>query len=233
MYLNWLFVCDQIWAKTRKAEVNSSLYGCSLISHWFELCHQITLRNLASRPFNIYPNGLTKIYPLQRSTNGKPKHLLMSFEFHCLSPKAPVREGFSGEFLNWSFGCTASLPSRVSGELQQQYRRCRGIKQTYLPMWDQQRMRDKLINKTSTRKFMSADAPTHISRSWYHQQLNVVLYDVVVSVVSPPSGDAVNWMLETTCFILNIWLDLYPWEQATTSKCFTRREKILETSNLI
>ncbi|XP_058506408.1 coagulation factor VIII [Solea solea] len=29
----------------------------------------ITFRNLASRPFNIYPNGLTKISPLQRSTN--------------------------------------------------------------------------------------------------------------------------------------------------------------------
>ncbi|XP_070692649.1 coagulation factor VIII isoform X2 [Pempheris klunzingeri] len=31
----------------------------------------ITLRNLASRPFNIYPSGLTKIFPLQRSTNKK------------------------------------------------------------------------------------------------------------------------------------------------------------------
>uniref|UniRef100_A0A672IZC6 Coagulation factor VIII, procoagulant component n=1 Tax=Salarias fasciatus TaxID=181472 RepID=A0A672IZC6_SALFA len=31
----------------------------------------ITFRNMASRPFNIYPNGLSKIYPLQRSTNGK------------------------------------------------------------------------------------------------------------------------------------------------------------------
>ncbi|XP_035525387.1 coagulation factor VIII isoform X1 [Morone saxatilis] len=29
----------------------------------------ITFRNLASRPFNIYPNGLTKIFPLRRSTN--------------------------------------------------------------------------------------------------------------------------------------------------------------------
>ncbi|XP_038555621.1 coagulation factor VIII isoform X3 [Micropterus salmoides] len=29
----------------------------------------ITFRNLASRPFNIYPNGLTKIFPLQKSTN--------------------------------------------------------------------------------------------------------------------------------------------------------------------
>ncbi|XP_070819516.1 coagulation factor VIII [Chaetodon trifascialis] len=36
---------------------------------------QITLRNLASRPFNIYPNGLTKIYPLQRSTNAAEKDL--------------------------------------------------------------------------------------------------------------------------------------------------------------
>ncbi|KAM4732211.1 venom prothrombin activator pseutarin-C non-catalytic subunit isoform 2-T2 [Anableps anableps] len=29
----------------------------------------IVFKNLASRPFNIYPNGLTKILPLQRSTN--------------------------------------------------------------------------------------------------------------------------------------------------------------------
>uniref|UniRef100_A0A671W932 Coagulation factor VIII-like n=1 Tax=Sparus aurata TaxID=8175 RepID=A0A671W932_SPAAU len=31
----------------------------------------ITLRNLASRPFNIYPTGLTRIFPLHRSTNEK------------------------------------------------------------------------------------------------------------------------------------------------------------------
>uniref|UniRef100_A0A4W6C3G0 Coagulation factor VIII, procoagulant component n=1 Tax=Lates calcarifer TaxID=8187 RepID=A0A4W6C3G0_LATCA len=38
----------------------------------------ITFKNLASRPFNIYPNGLTKIFPLQKTTNGKPKHDLRS-----------------------------------------------------------------------------------------------------------------------------------------------------------
>ncbi|XP_059202876.1 coagulation factor VIII [Centropristis striata] len=36
---------------------------------------QITLRNLASRPFNIYPKGLTKIFPLQRSVNTAEKDL--------------------------------------------------------------------------------------------------------------------------------------------------------------
>ncbi|XP_069550600.1 coagulation factor VIII [Brachyistius frenatus] len=35
----------------------------------------IIFRNLASRPFNIYPNGLTKIFPLQRSTNAGEKDL--------------------------------------------------------------------------------------------------------------------------------------------------------------
>uniref|UniRef100_A0A672J286 Coagulation factor VIII, procoagulant component n=1 Tax=Salarias fasciatus TaxID=181472 RepID=A0A672J286_SALFA len=35
----------------------------------------ITFRNMASRPFNIYPNGLSKIYPLQRSTNEAEKDL--------------------------------------------------------------------------------------------------------------------------------------------------------------
>lgn len=41
------------------------------MTQWFELCVQITFKNLASRPFNIYPNSLTKILPLRRSTNGK------------------------------------------------------------------------------------------------------------------------------------------------------------------
>nr|XP_046261216.1 coagulation factor VIII [Scatophagus argus] len=35
----------------------------------------ITLKNLASRPFNIYPNGLTKIYLLRGSTNVAEKDL--------------------------------------------------------------------------------------------------------------------------------------------------------------
>ncbi|CAJ1058485.1 coagulation factor VIII isoform X1 [Xyrichtys novacula] len=32
---------------------------------------QITLRNMADRPFNIYPNGLTQVYPLDRSSKEK------------------------------------------------------------------------------------------------------------------------------------------------------------------
>lgn len=32
---------------------------------------QITLKNTASRPFNIYPNGLSSIRPMKRSKNGK------------------------------------------------------------------------------------------------------------------------------------------------------------------
>ncbi|XP_062281333.1 coagulation factor VIII [Scomber scombrus] len=35
----------------------------------------ITFRNLASRPFNIYPIGLTKIYPMQTSTNAAEQDL--------------------------------------------------------------------------------------------------------------------------------------------------------------
>ncbi|KAM7417567.1 hypothetical protein PAMA_017283 [Pampus argenteus] len=44
-----------------KGKVNDQLY--------------ITFKNLASRPFNIYPNGLTKIYPLQGFTNAAEKDL--------------------------------------------------------------------------------------------------------------------------------------------------------------
>uniref|UniRef100_A0AAQ4QXA3 Coagulation factor VIII, procoagulant component n=1 Tax=Gasterosteus aculeatus aculeatus TaxID=481459 RepID=A0AAQ4QXA3_GASAC len=36
---------------------------------------QITFRNLASRPFNIYPNGLSKIFPLFKSANAAEKDL--------------------------------------------------------------------------------------------------------------------------------------------------------------
>ncbi|KAM8909589.1 coagulation factor VIII isoform 2-T2 [Spinachia spinachia] len=36
---------------------------------------QITFRNLASRPFNIYPNGLSKIFPMFRSANAAEKDL--------------------------------------------------------------------------------------------------------------------------------------------------------------
>lgn len=64
----------QFELKQKELEKNRSLSVFLLISHWFELCLQITFRNLASHPFNIYPNGLTKIFPQQRSTNGKHKH---------------------------------------------------------------------------------------------------------------------------------------------------------------
>lgn len=37
----------------------------------FQMCCQITFKNMASRPYNIYPNGLTRISPLQRTSNGK------------------------------------------------------------------------------------------------------------------------------------------------------------------
>ncbi|CAN9515036.1 unnamed protein product [Ophioblennius macclurei] len=35
----------------------------------------ITFKNMASRPFNIYPNGISKIYPLYRTTNDAEKDL--------------------------------------------------------------------------------------------------------------------------------------------------------------
>ncbi|XP_055015372.1 coagulation factor VIII isoform X2 [Boleophthalmus pectinirostris] len=35
----------------------------------------ITFKNLASRPFNIYPNGLTKVYPLEKNTNEAKRDL--------------------------------------------------------------------------------------------------------------------------------------------------------------
>ncbi len=60
--------------KHRKTDLNfEALY---MASYWspIGLRLQITLRNLASHPFNIYPSGLTKIYPLRRSTNGEVKH---------------------------------------------------------------------------------------------------------------------------------------------------------------
>uniref|UniRef100_I3JCH8 Coagulation factor VIII n=1 Tax=Oreochromis niloticus TaxID=8128 RepID=I3JCH8_ORENI len=55
---------------TQRKDPDSTLLGPILKGKVNDQFH-ITFKNLASRPFNIYPNGLTKIFPLQRSTNGK------------------------------------------------------------------------------------------------------------------------------------------------------------------
>uniref|UniRef100_A0A3Q4GME5 Coagulation factor VIII-like n=1 Tax=Neolamprologus brichardi TaxID=32507 RepID=A0A3Q4GME5_NEOBR len=54
---------------TQRKDRDSTLLGPILKGKVNDQLH-ITFKNLASRPFNIYPNGLTKIFPLQRSTNG-------------------------------------------------------------------------------------------------------------------------------------------------------------------
>lgn len=59
---------------TQKKNPAKTLLGPLLKGKINDKIH-ITLRNLASRPFNIYPNGLTKISPLQRSTNAAEKDL--------------------------------------------------------------------------------------------------------------------------------------------------------------
>ncbi|KAM4621997.1 coagulation factor VIII [Polymixia lowei] len=51
----------------RKDPANT-LFGPLLKAEVNDQFH-IIFKNRASRPFNIYPNGLTKIYPLQRSSN--------------------------------------------------------------------------------------------------------------------------------------------------------------------
>uniref|UniRef100_A0A7N8XZD4 Coagulation factor VIII, procoagulant component n=1 Tax=Mastacembelus armatus TaxID=205130 RepID=A0A7N8XZD4_9TELE len=55
---------------TQRKNPDRSLLGPLLKGKINDEFH-ITFRNLASRPFNIYPNGLTKILPLQRTTNSK------------------------------------------------------------------------------------------------------------------------------------------------------------------
>ncbi|XP_019739469.1 coagulation factor VIII isoform X2 [Hippocampus comes] len=55
---------------TRRKNKDRTLMGPLLEGKVTDRFH-ITFKNLASRPFNIYPNDLTKIYPLQKSTNGK------------------------------------------------------------------------------------------------------------------------------------------------------------------
>uniref|UniRef100_A0AAX7VW76 F5/8 type C domain-containing protein n=1 Tax=Astatotilapia calliptera TaxID=8154 RepID=A0AAX7VW76_ASTCA len=58
---------------TQRKDPESPLLGPILKGKVNDQFH-ITFKNLASRPFNIYPNGLTKIFPLQRSTNGNDLH---------------------------------------------------------------------------------------------------------------------------------------------------------------
>ncbi|XP_068451535.1 coagulation factor VIII [Clinocottus analis] len=55
---------------TQRKNSNETLMGPLLKGKVNDQIH-ITLRNLASRPFNIYPNGLTKIFPMHRSKNEK------------------------------------------------------------------------------------------------------------------------------------------------------------------
>ncbi|XP_070770025.1 coagulation factor VIII [Enoplosus armatus] len=59
---------------TQRKDPANTLLGPLLKGKVNDQIH-ITFRNLASRPFNIYPNGLTKIFPLQRSTNAAEKDL--------------------------------------------------------------------------------------------------------------------------------------------------------------
>ncbi|KAM9356695.1 coagulation factor VIII [Symphorus nematophorus] len=59
---------------TRRKNPTKTLFGPLLKGRVNDQIH-ITLRNLATRPFNIYPNGLTKIFPFQRSTNAAEKDL--------------------------------------------------------------------------------------------------------------------------------------------------------------
>ncbi|XP_044061159.1 coagulation factor VIII [Siniperca chuatsi] len=59
---------------TQKKNPAKTLLGPVLKGKVNDQIH-ITFRNLASRPFNIYPNGPTKIFPLQRSTNAAEKDL--------------------------------------------------------------------------------------------------------------------------------------------------------------
>uniref|UniRef100_A0AAQ5X6G0 F5/8 type C domain-containing protein n=1 Tax=Amphiprion ocellaris TaxID=80972 RepID=A0AAQ5X6G0_AMPOC len=55
---------------TQRKNPDNTLLGPILKGKVNDQLH-IIFRNLASRPFNIFPNGLTKIIPLQKTTNGK------------------------------------------------------------------------------------------------------------------------------------------------------------------
>ncbi|XP_054452994.1 coagulation factor VIII [Anoplopoma fimbria] len=59
---------------TKKKNPKTTLLGPLLKGKINDQIH-ITLRNLASRPYNIYPNGLTKIFSMPRSANAEEKDL--------------------------------------------------------------------------------------------------------------------------------------------------------------
>uniref|UniRef100_A0A8C8DX86 Coagulation factor VIII, procoagulant component n=1 Tax=Oryzias sinensis TaxID=183150 RepID=A0A8C8DX86_9TELE len=59
---------------TRRKNLKSTLLGPVLKGKVNDEIH-IIFKNMASRPFNIYPNGLTKIDPLQRSSNAAENDL--------------------------------------------------------------------------------------------------------------------------------------------------------------
>uniref|UniRef100_A0A3B3ZT85 Plastocyanin-like domain-containing protein n=1 Tax=Periophthalmus magnuspinnatus TaxID=409849 RepID=A0A3B3ZT85_9GOBI len=56
---------------TKRVGSSTTLLGPFLKGKINDQFH-ITFKNLASRPFNIYPNGLTKVYPLEKNTNVPP-----------------------------------------------------------------------------------------------------------------------------------------------------------------
>ncbi|XP_011478321.4 coagulation factor VIII [Oryzias latipes] len=59
---------------TRRKHLKFTLLGPVLKGKVNDEIH-IIFKNMASRPFNIYPNGLTKIDPLQRSSNAAENNL--------------------------------------------------------------------------------------------------------------------------------------------------------------
>lgn len=59
---------------TRRKSSEHTLLGPLLKGKVYDEIH-ITLRNLASRPFNIYPTGLTSILPMQKPTNAAKQDL--------------------------------------------------------------------------------------------------------------------------------------------------------------
>nr|XP_015802198.2 coagulation factor VIII [Nothobranchius furzeri] len=59
---------------TQRKNADITLLGPTLKGEVNDQLH-ITFKNLASRPFNIYPNGLSKIYPQQRSRSAAENEL--------------------------------------------------------------------------------------------------------------------------------------------------------------
>ncbi|KAF6717873.1 Coagulation factor VIII [Oryzias melastigma] len=59
---------------TRRKNLQQTLLGPVLKGKVNDEIH-IVFKNMASRPFNIYPSGLTKILPLQRSSNAAENNL--------------------------------------------------------------------------------------------------------------------------------------------------------------